>query len=116
MRYNRVMENQDNLGKKIFIKEEKGRFISEWQASEKSKMKYTTENGLKYYQFFHRCVTVEISLLQPPFDRKKYPPDNLTFNPNSSNCFRRFLLGAENGDEVGALLAEFPVRPATLKT
>lgn len=41
------MENQDNLKKKVFSREEKEKYISEWQAGGKSKMKFATENGIK---------------------------------------------------------------------
>lgn len=52
------MENQNNLLKKVFTKEEKEHYISRWQAGGKSKMKFAAENGLKYYTFVNCCHTL----------------------------------------------------------
>ena len=52
------MENQNNLLKKVFTKEEKEHYISRWQAGGKSKMKFAAENGLKYYTFVNWCHTL----------------------------------------------------------
>ena len=73
------MENQNNLLKKVFTKEEKEHYISRWQAGGKSKMKFAAENGLKYYTFVNWCHTLLLtkpvaypllfSIFQPFFSR-----------------------------------------------
>jgi len=75
------MENQDNLEKKVFTKEEKENYITQWQLSGKSKMKFATENGLRYYTFVNWCDTLlpKIKKESPSFTEVKLPVQKTIF-------------------------------------
>lgn len=75
------MENQDNLEKKVFTKEEKENYISQWQLSGKSKMKFAAENGLRYYTFVNWCDTLlpKIKKESPSFTEVKLPVQKTIF-------------------------------------